>query len=606
MAILLNAKDISVEFPAKKVLDNVTLGIHEGDRIGIVGKNGDGKSTLLSVLSGAYPPDFGDITHRGSPTVAILGQSDNLDDKASVEKAVVGDAPEYTWASDRRIREIIDALIGDISWDERIEKLSGGQRRRVDLARLLIGSWDILMLDEPTNHLDMSTIAWLAKHLKKRWQKNDGALLVITHDRWFLDEVATSMWEVHDGKVDPFEGGYSAYILQRVERERIEKVSEQKRRNMARKELAWLSRGAQARSSKPKFHIKIARELIADEPPARNSIELKHAAMTRLGKQVFELSKVTEQFGDKTVLSDINWLIGPGDRYGILGENGAGKSTLLKLIIGSLKPSFGTIKVGQTVKAAMLSQRLDELEDLANERVREILGRHKTRLSIDGKSVTSAQLLERLGFAKEHLQSFVRDLSGGQKRRLQLLLTLIDEPNVLILDEPGNDMDTDMLVVMEDLLDSWPGTLLLVSHDRYLMERVTDDQYALINGSLRHVPGGVDEYLGLLDKKQANTISRISNEAVQGTQKDPVCKNKKELEPLSGGESYQAKKQQASIERKLSTLEKQAEDTRSKMTEVDPSDYIELGNIQKDLQEIKQQISELEDMWIKLSEKLGS
>lgn len=608
MAILLNAKDVSVEFPAKKVLDEVTLGIHEGDRIGIVGKNGDGKSTLLSVLTGEYTPDSGEVTTRGNPTIGVLGQRDHLDDNDTVEHAVVGDAPEYTWAADRNIRDIMEALIGDVSRDARIETLSGGQRRRVDLARLLIGSWDILMLDEPTNHLDMSTIAWLAAHLRTRWQKNAGALLVITHDRWFLDEVATRMWEVHDGAVDPFEGGYSAYILQRVERDRIAAVTEQKRRNMARKELAWLSRGAQARSSKPKFHLKIARELIADEPPLRNALELKQAAMTRLGKQVFELVDVTECFGEKTIFSHIDWLIGPGDRYGILGENGAGKSTLLNIIRGSITPTSGRVKTGQTVKIALLSQRLDELEELANDRVREVLGRHKTRLTIDGKSVTSAQLLERLGFEREHLQSFVRDLSGGQKRRLQLLLTLIDEPNVLILDEPGNDMDTDMLAVMEDLLDSWPGTLLLVSHDRYLMERITDDQYALIEGTLRHVPGGVDEYLSILEQAQTQerSSSKSSKQASQVDSKKDASSGAPSTPTLSGAESYQAKKQQASIERKLTTLEGQAEEIRTNMTTVDPSDYVELGNLQQALHEIEQQISDLEDTWMELSEKLGS
>lgn len=603
MTILLNAKDISVEFPAKKVLTEVTLGIHEGDRIGIVGKNGEGKSTLLSVLTSSYMPDSGEVTSCGNPTIGVLNQADNLDDDATVGYAVVGDAPEYTWAADRRIRSIIEALIGDVSWDERIAALSGGQRRRVDLARLLIGNWDILMLDEPTNHLDMSTIAWLASHLQTRWQKNAGALLVITHDRWFLDEVATSMWEVHDGEVDPFEGGYSAYILQRVERDRMAAVTEQKRRNMARKELAWLSRGARARSSKPKFHLKIARELIADEPPLRNTLELKKAAMTRLGKQVFELIDVTKHFGEKAVFSPINWLIGPGDRYGILGENGTGKSTLLALIQGTLAPTSGKVKVGQTVKVAMLSQRLDELEDLQNDRVREVLGRHKTRLTIEGKSVTSAQLLERLGFEREHLQSFVGDLSGGQKRRLQLLLTLIDEPNVLILDEPGNDMDTDMLAVMEDLLDSWPGTLLLVSHDRYLMERVTDDQYALIDGMLRHVPGGVDEYLKRLDEAQEQK-SISSKDLEQSPSPKSAQTTTSSTSLLSGGESYQAKKQQASIERKLVSLENQAEEIRTKMTEVDPSDYEALGNMQQSLQELGLQISNLEDTWMELSEKL--
>lgn len=598
MAILLNAKDVAVEFPAKKLFNGITIGVNEGDRIGIVGKNGDGKSTLLTVLSGGYRPDSGEVTFRGNPRIGVLNQADELDDTETVRQAIVGDMPEYLWASDRTTREIMSALVGDIAENAPVGNLSGGQRRRVDLARLLIGDWDILMLDEPTNHLDMKAIAWLAEHLRGRWQKNTGALLVVTHDRWFLDEVALSMWEVHDGQVDPFEGGYSAYILQRVERDRIAQVTEQKRRNMARKELAWLSRGARARSSKPKFHIEIAWELIENEPPVRNTLELKRAAMTRLGKQVLELEGLSERFGDNLVLDSIDWLIGPGDRYGILGENGAGKTTLLNILRGELSPSAGRVKQGKTVKMGMLSQRLDELEDLANDRVREVLGHHKTHLVIDGKSVTSTQLLERLGFEREHLQTPVKDLSGGQKRRLQLLLVLIDEPNVLILDEPGNDMDTDMLAVMEDLLDSWPGTLLVVSHDRYLMERVTDDQYALIDGKIKHMPGGVDEYLALLEAKGKDATTSKPQQTAETA-------SKKVGTQISGGEAHQARKQLASTERKIETFEKQAEKVREAMRNTEASDYVTLGKLEEDLQAIQAQINELEDTWMELSEKLS-
>ena len=593
MAILLSAKDISVEYPTKKVLDAVTLGVTGGNRIGIVGKNGDGKSTLLSVLAGKIKPDSGEVILNGSPTVGVLGQTDDFNDKHTVAHVVVGDVPEYEWASKKGVREIMEALIGDLDWNAYISTLSGGQRRRVDLARLLIGDWDILMLDEPTNHLDMSTIMWLSQHLQIRWQKNAGALLIITHDRWFLDEVATSMWEVHDGTVEPFEGGYSAYVLQRVERDRIAAVSEQRRRNIARKELAWLSRGAQARSTKPKFRVEAAEALIADEPPIRNSLELKRAAMTRLGKQVLELTNVSKKFGKKLILDDISWLIGPGDRYGILGENGAGKSTLLSIIQKIIEPSSGYIKVGKTVKMAMLSQRLDELEKLAHERVREVLGQHKTRIEIEGKSITSAHLLERLGFEKEHLNSFVRDLSGGQKRRLQLLLVLVDEPNVLILDEPGNDMDTDMLAVMEDLLDAWPGTLLLVTHDRYLMERVTDNQFALIGGKIKHVPGGVDEYLSLVARKNASVSSAPSSK------KQPQTTSK-----LSGGDLHHAKKQLRATEKKMKSLDQQVEVIKQSMESVDPSDYLELGKLQEQLQITQLQISNLEVTWLELSELL--
>ena len=615
MAILLNVKDVTVEFPTKKVLDCLTLGVHEGDRIGIVGRNGEGKSSLLSVLSKDTPPDSGEVSYCGSPLLGVLKQADELDGEASIKEVVVGDTPEYVWASDKRTREVIDALIGDLPWEGRVRDLSGGQRRRVDLCRLLIQDWDILMLDEPTNHLDMHAITWLAQHLATRWQSNVGALLVISHDRWFLDEVATSMWEVHEGQIHPFEGGYSAYILQRVERDRLERVTEQKRQNLARKELAWLSRGARARSSKPKFHLKLAQELIAQESAPRNSLELKRAAMARLGKQVLELVDVSLSFNSNLVLDRINWLVGPGDRYGILGANGAGKSSLLKLMQGSLAPSSGSIKIGKTVHIAFLSQRLDELEEYEDDRVCDLLKRNKSHLLIEGKSVTSAQLLEHLGFESEHLQSLVRDLSGGQKRRLQLLLALITEPNVLILDEPGNDMDIDMLAAMEDMLDSWPGTLLVVSHDRYLMERITDDQFALIDGKLKHMPGGVDEYLEILSGQSGEadlgssknaSAKRSSFEGRQAKSSSKSSSNNKNNEPdkdpgLSGGEIHLMKKQRSSIEKKIKKLEQQAEALNENMFGIDPTDFLALGNAQKDLQGIKDEISQLEESWLDIS-----
>ncbi len=499
MAYLLGCENVHLEYPAKTVFDSVSLGIDEGDRIGIVGGNGDGKSSLLSLLAGVIEPDDGRVIMRGGTTIGTLEQTDALNPEATVAHQIVGDAPEHTWASDARIRNILRGLVSDIPWESRIGELSGGQRRRVDLARVLVGDFDVLMLDEPTNHLDVHGIAWLAEHLKDRWQRRSGALLVVTHDRWFLDEVCLGMWEVHDGQVERFEGGFSAYVLQRVERAQAAQTAEQKRQNVLRKELAWLSRGARARATKPKFHVEAARALIADEPPMRNTLELKKTAMSRLGKQVVDLVGVTERFGETTVIDDVTWLIGPGDRFGILGENGSGKTTLLNLIAGSLEPTAGHVKIGKTVKFAVLSQHLDELNALGECRVREVLSRYKTRYEIDGKELTPAQLLERLGFEAAELSAPVSDLSGGQKRRLQLMLILLDRPNVLILDEPDNDLDIDMLAVVESLLDTWPGTLLLITHDRHLMERVTDDQFALIDGKVRHVPGGVDEYLRLLD-----------------------------------------------------------------------------------------------------------
>jgi len=500
VAYLLGCENVHLEYPTKKVFDSVTLGIDEGDRVGIVGGNGDGKSTLLFLLAGSVAPDEGRIMRRRGTTVRVLQQADALDPDATVATVVVGDVPEYTWASDARIRGIIRGLIADIGWESRIGELSGGQRRRVDLARVLVGDCDVLMLDEPTNHLDIHTIAWLAEHLKTRWPKKSGALLIVTHDRWFLDEVCLDMWDVHDRQVEQFDGGYSAYVLQRVEREEAAQTAAQKRRNLMRKELAWLSRGARARSTKPKFHVEAARALIADEPPVRNSLELRRTAVSRLGKQVVDLVGVSQCFGAVTVLDDVTWLIGPGDRFGILGENGSGKTTLLNVIRGSLEPTSGRVRIGKTVKFAVLSQHLDELNELSGLRMREVLARYKTRYEFDGKELTPAQLLERLGFGSAQLSAFVGDLSGGEKRRLQLMLILLDKPNLLILDEPDNDLDVDMLAVVESLLDTWPGTLLLITHDRYLMERVTDDQFALIDGKIRHVPGGVDEYLRLVEE----------------------------------------------------------------------------------------------------------
>jgi len=478
----------------------------------------------------------------------------------------------------------------------------------VDLARVLIEDCDVLMLDEPTNHLDVHAIAWLADHLKNRWPKKSGALLVVTHDRWFLDEVCLGMWEVHHGQVEQFGGGYSAYVLQRVERAEAAQTAEQKRRNVLRKELAWLSRGARARATKPKFHVEAARALIADEPPVRDSIELKRTAISRLGKQVVDLVNVTERFGDNTVIDKVTWSIGPGDRFGILGENGSGKTTLLNVIRGSLEPTSGHVKIGKTVRFAVLSQHLDELNELGSYRVREVLARYKTRYEFDGKELTPAQLLERLGFEAVQLSAVVSDLSGGQKRRLQLMLILLDKPNVLILDEPDNDMDIDMLAVVESLLDSWPGTLLLITHDRYLMERVTDDQFAVVDGKVRHVPGGVDEYLRLLDARsdaraeaksvKAKVKQRADSESSDesGVQHEPA---------LSNAEQRSLKKELASTERKLDTLGRRADAIRAEMRETDPSDYVALGNVQARIHDAEREISDLEDEWVRLSERLS-
>ena len=610
MAFLLGCEKARVEFPTKTVFDAVSLGLDEGDRIGVVGKNGDGKSTLLSLLAGIIEPDEGRVIRTRGVRVGVLGQADVLSDDDTVEHAVVGDTPEYEWAGDARVRDIISGLAADIPWQGRVGDLSGGQRRRVDLARLLIGDWDVLMLDEPTNHLDMRAITWLAHHLKARWKHGTGALLVVTHDRWFLDEVCLSMWEVHDRTIDPFEGGFSAYIQQRVERDRQAQVAEQRRQNQLRRELAWLARGAQARSTKPKFRIDAARELIADVPPLRNTLELKRMAVARLGKQVVDLTDVSVRLGGKTVLDDVSWIIGPGDRFGIVGENGAGKTTLLRVIEGALAPSAGRVKIGKTVKFAVLSQHLDNLVKLGRDRVREVVGRYSRRVMLDGKEATPAQLLERLGFTRDDLNEPVCDLSGGQKRRLALMLILLDEPNVLILDEPGNDLDTDMLAQVEDLLDGWPGTLLLVTHDRYLMERVTDNQYALINGKIRHLPRGVDEYLELVGRttdERGGVVASASGKASASKQPSTSAGEQATgaASKLSGGEIRALRKSMASAERKMDTLRGKIEGIHQAMTEVDPSDYVKLGDMQKEIREIEAQIEALEEEWMEAAEALG-
>lgn len=645
---------VSLSFATKNIFNDATIGVNEGDRIGIVGKNGDGKSTLLRLFAGSQTPDEGRVSKRSGIAVGFLNQYDSLDDNATVRQAALDNREEYEWASQTSSREIVQTLLNGISLESHIGDLSGGQRRRVDLARLLLRDWDILLLDEPTNHLDMLTIHWLAEHLKKRWNSSQGALLTVTHDRWFLDDVCKSMWEVHDAVIDPFEGGYSAYMLQRVERDRQAAVRETRRRNLARKELAWLSRGARARSTKQKFHVKAAMELISDVPPVRNTLELKKMATSRLGKQVVDLIDVThiwEQKPEQTtsesvsleitvdnsetqqndtsaavkktitgkrVLDDVTWLIGPGDRFGIVGENGAGKSTLLSIIDGTLPPTLGRVNIGKTVKFAVLSQRLEELEPLEKYTIKEVLSRYKTSYIVDGKETTPGQMMERLGFESAQLMSRIRDLSGGQKRRMQLLLILLDEPNVLIMDEPGNDLDTDMLAVMEDVLDTWPGTLIVVSHDRYLLERVTDSQFALLNGKIRHLPGGVQDYIDICQGKIANIDSgnvfgtagtfgtNKANGNKNGNNSDNAENNNSAEDPAAAKAARIAKrevrKKMTSIERKLAKLATAKEEIQAEMAAHDPSDYAGLNEINTRAMKLEEQIGELEMQWLELSE----
>ncbi len=599
MAFLLGCEKVSVEVPSKTVLSDVSLGVDTGQRIGIVGRNGDGKSTLLNVLAGRREVDSGRVIRTGGTTVGILAQADGLADDASVREAVVGDVPEYVWASDAKIRAIFENLLEDIPWDALVGTLSGGQRRRVDLARVLAEDEDVLMLDEPTNHLDIRAITWLASHLRTRWRRDAGALLVVTHDRWFLDEVCNTMWEVHDGRVLPFEGGFSAYIMQRVERERQAALAEQKRQNALRRELAWLSRGARARATKPKFHVAAAKALIADVPELRDDIQLKRMAMARIGKQVVDLDRVTVSFdGDSPVIDDVTWMIGPGDRIGLVGGNGAGKTTLLRVIEGALAPTRGRVKIGQTVRFAVLSQHLDNLRAFEGDVVRQAVARFPHRTMLDGKEATSSQLLERLGFDKADLNEPVADLSGGQKRRLALMMILLEEPNVLILDEPGNDLDIDMLAAVEDMLDGWPGTLILVTHDRFLMERVTDHQFALIDGRLRHLPRGVDEYLELMDAAAQAASDAPSSEDAPAEPEvvDPV---------LSNAERHRLTKLVASLERKMETAASKVEAARAAMAEVDQTDFAALTEAQSAVDGAQEALGQLEEQWLEASEQLS-
>lgn len=597
VAHLLGAEALHLEYPTRVVFDSVTLGVDAGDRIGIVGRNGDGKSSLLRLLLGQQEPDGGRVTWRGGVRVGVLDQRDSLDPLQSVGRSVVGDRADYEWAADPRIRDVIEGLIADLDWQTPIGHLSGGQRRRVALAALLVEDWDVIGLDEPTNHLDMEGISWLARHLQRRWGARDGGLLVITHDRWFLDEVATSTWEVHDGTVTSFEGGYAAYVLQRLERDRQAAAAEAKRQNLLSKELAWLRRGAPARTSKPKFRIEAANELIADVPPPRDQVELTRLATARLGKDVVDLEDVAVSFGGHPVLEQVTWRIAPAERTGILGANGAGKSTLLSLVAGTMSPSSGRVKRGKTVQIGILDQQFSQLDQVEHDRVRDVLARTKTSVTIDGKDFTGAQLLERLGFLREHLSARVGDLSGGQRRRLQLLLVLLSEPNVLILDEPTNDVDTDMLTAMEDLLDSWPGTLIVVSHDRYLLERVTDQQYGILNGRLRHLPGGVEEYLRLQD----GATSRPASDQPHSTSARADAPE----DPPSGAQRRAAQKELSSIERRLDKLATSIDSVQQHMADHDPSDYAGLQQHTQQLRELEAEVDQLEHRWLEASEELG-
>ena len=537
-ANLLNLESVSKSFDVRPLLDTVSLGVNAGDRIGVVGRNGGGKSTLIKVMAGIEAPDSGRVSKAGSVTIGILSQSDDSDENTLVRDVVLGDLATHEWAGNAKVREVLTGLFGGISeelLDRKISYLSGGERRRVNLARILISDFDLVLLDEPTNHLDVEGVSWLANYLKRNTKL---AVVVITHDRWFLDEVSDQIWEVVDGNVLAYDGGYSAYVLSKAERARQITVEDGKRNMLIRKELAWLRRGAPARTAKPKFRIDAANTLIANEPPPRNETELLNFAANRLGNTVFEIHQATIKAGEKMILENLYWNIGPGDRIGIVGVNGAGKTTLIRALLGQITASAGKITTGVTVKAAFLSQHLEELDPTW--RVLEAVEKVANQVQLgNGKELSASQLCEKLGFNTDSQWTPVGDLSGGERRRLQLTRLLMDSPNVLLLDEPTNDFDVETLTALEDLLDSFGGTLLVISHDRYFLERVCDRFVGLLGDSkLRDLPGGIDEYLKLrsnsLEARSSVTPKvKISNIVEIRELKREIAKYDRQLEKLS-------------------------------------------------------------------------
>ncbi|MEI8066006.1 MAG: ABC-F family ATP-binding cassette domain-containing protein [Actinomycetes bacterium] len=583
---LLNLEAVSKAFDIRPLLASVSLGINEGERIGIVGRNGGGKSTLLKVMAGIETPDAGRVAKAGSVRIGILSQVDNARPGALIREVVLGDREVHEWARDSAVREIFTGLFGgftDDLLDRPFASLSGGERRRVNLAKLLIDELDLLLLDEPTNHLDVEGVAWLAAHLKSRTKLS---VVVITHDRWFLDEVSDQIWEVVDGDVLSYEGGYSAYVLSKAERSRQQSVEDGKRNMLIRKELAWLRRGAPARTAKPKFRIEAANTLIANEPPPRNQTELLNFAANRLGNTVYEMHQASIKAGDKPILDDVYWNIGPGDRIGIVGVNGAGKTTLIRALLGYIKPTAGKIVTGVTVKPAFLSQHLEELDP--EWRVLEAVEHVANHVQLgNGKELSASQLCEKLGFNTDSQWTPVGDLSGGERRRLQLTRLLMDSPNVLLLDEPTNDFDVETLTALEDLLDSYGGTMLVISHDRYFLERVCDRFVGLLGDQkLQDLPGGIDQFLNLRRASLANqvttaTASNKSNAAEARLVKKDLARLEKQMEKAAAEESTLREDQITFA-----------------------ADHQRLINIMKELAEIHIRIADYEEAWLKATSKL--
>ncbi|HEX6469562.1 MAG TPA: ABC-F family ATP-binding cassette domain-containing protein [Streptosporangiaceae bacterium] len=585
---LINLADVTKSYGPKPLLAGVSLGVDEADRIGVVGRNGDGKSTLVSILAKRMPPDAGRVTHTRDLRVGLLAQRDEFPDELAVRALVLGDRAEHEWAGDARIRDILAGLLAEVDLDTPVGSLSGGERRRAALAGLLVPDFDVLVLDEPTNHLDIEAVDWLARHLKGR----AAALVVVTHDRWFLDEVTGRTWEVVDGRVERYEGGYSAYTLAKAERARIAASAEEKRQNLLRKELAWLRRGPQARTSKPKFRVEAAQALIADVPPLRDEVELTRFAAARLGKTVYELEDVTAAAGGQTLFDRMTWRLGPGERVGVLGRNGSGKTTLLRLLTGAATPVSGRIVRGRTVRPAQLSQELTDLDP--SRRVLESVEEIRRRVTVGKREWTAGQLLERLGFPGDAQWTPVGDLSGGERRRLQLLRLLMDEPNVLLLDEPTNDLDIETLTELEDLLDGWAGTLVVVSHDRYFLERVTDHVVALLgDGRVSMLPGGVDEYLS------RRAAARV------GTGQSAPSPGAAVQRGRGGGQEWRARKELDRLERRIEKLAGRAAELHAELA-AHAADYQKLLELGDELTSVDAERARAEEEWLLLAADLDA
>jgi ATP-binding cassette subfamily F protein uup len=598
MANLINLETASKSYGERPLLDRVSLGITASDRIGVVGLNGGGKTTLLEVLAGLEPADEGRVTRNRDLRMEVVTQRTELPEGATVRNAVLdphGFSAEHEWAADARVRSVLTGLgMTRLGLDTPVGAFSGGERRRVALAAALVRDLDLLVLDEPTNHLDVEGVRWLADHLLAR----RCALVIVTHDRWFLDAVCNRTWEVTQGRVEQYEGGYADWIYARAERARLAQQAEEKRRNLARKELAWLQRGAKARTSKPKFRIEQANALIADVPPPRDTVELVSFAKRRLGKTVLDLEDVDLKAGEKELLHQVTWQIGPGDRIGVVGVNGSGKTTLLKLLAGERDPDGGRRIEGKTVRLAHLSQELEELP--GHWRALEALEDVAKRITLGKDEYTASQLAERFGFPKGRQWTPVRDLSGGEQRRLQLARLLMGEPNVLVLDEPTNDLDIDTLQQLEDLLDGWAGTLVVVSHDRYLIERVCDTVVALFgDGRVRHLPGGIDEYLeerdSLLAAQDNNSIGRQAEDAGGSADSSGA---------LSGAEKHAARKELSKLERQLDKLDEQEKELQEQVAEAG-SELDKIQKLSEDLRRIGEQRDQIEARWMELAELVG-